>query len=188
MGPTDPYETYRREPEVSSASGGHLAPDTMPTPVVDPRTGSGSIAARALTDEGEARRPAPPSGTRRGPRRRAIRRVRRTLRHVDPVSVFKLSLFYYGCFFVVWLLFVAALYAIASALGVFDLAREVSAVFFERWTVTLWAVEKWAFLLGIIFWVLASILNLVLAFIYNFAADFVGGVEMTFVERDGLDR
>ena len=185
MGPTDPTGTYRREPEVSPASGGHLAPDTMPAPAVDPAEG-GSVAARALTTEGEARRPAP--AARRAPRRRAIRRVRRTLRHIDPVSVFKLSLFYYGCFFVVWLLFVALLYAIASALGVFDLAREVSTVFFERWTVTLWAVEKWAFLLGIVFWVLASILNLFLAFIYNFAADFVGGVEMTFVERDGSDR
>lgn len=187
MGPTDPTGSYRREPEVSSASGGHLAPDTAPAPAVDPRTG-GSVAARALNNEGEGRRPAPPAGARRAPRRRAVRRVRRTVRHIDPVSVFKLSLFYYGCFFIVWLLFVAALYAIAGALGVFDLAREVSTVFFEEWTVTLWTVEKWAFLLGIVFWVLGSILNLILAFIYNVAADFVGGVEMTFVERDGIDR
>src|SRR3712207_7188221 len=44
-----------------------------------------------------------PAGTARRPRRRPVRRVRRTVRHIDPVSVFKLSLFYYGCFLVLWL-------------------------------------------------------------------------------------
>lgn len=185
MGPTDPSGTYRREPEVAPSSGGHLAPDTAPTPRADPL--GGSLSARALGDEGDPRR-SPSTGARRAPRRRLVRRVRRTLRHIDPVSVFKLSLFYYGCFFIVWLLFVAGMYAVASALGVFDLAREVSTVFFEKWTVTLWTVEKWAFMLGIVFWVLGAILNAILAFIYNVAADFVGGVEMTFVERDTVDK
>jgi hypothetical protein len=127
----------------------------------------------------------PASGGRRPVRRRPIRRVRRTIRHIDPVSVFKLSLFYYGCFLVVWLIFVAVLYSVASALGLFDLIEEVGSVFVVRWEINLFDVEKWALLVGLVGWIFMSILNLVLAFIYNIAADFVGGVEVTFVERDG---
>ena len=182
MGPTDPTGTYKREPEVSSASGGHVAPDTMPSAAVDP-SATGSMAARALAGEGETRRPV--AAQQRVRRRRTVRRVRRTLRHVDPVSVFKLSLFYYGCFLIVWLLFVAVVFWVTSALGLFDLIEEVGSVFVVRWEVNLLDVEKWALVLGLVGWAFASVLNLVIAFLYNVAADFVGGIEMTFVERDG---
>ena len=181
MGPTDPSERFGREPEVSAASGGHLAPDTSPDPIGDPSR-TDAIPAWTPTTE-EPRRAAPQRRTRR---RGALRRVKRTLRHVDPVSVFKLSLVYYGCFLVVWLLFVALLYAIAASMGVFETVESLAKAFAVNWEggITLLGVEKWALLLGILFWVGASLLNLVLAFLYNLAADFIGGVEMTFVERD----
>ena len=180
MGPTDPTGAYRREPEVSPASGGHLAPDTVQSPLVGDPAATQSLPVRPEADPRRNQ-----AGGRRPVRRRPVRRVRRTLRHVDPVSVFKLSLFYYGCVLVVWLIFVAISYFVASGLGLFDLVEEVGSVFVVRWEISLFDVEKWALLLGLLGWVFASIVNLVLAFLYNVAADFVGGVEMTFVERDG---
>ncbi len=183
VGPTnDPTETFRREPpEVASASGGHLTPETTPNPLVE-----------APPSQTERVRPVEP-GPRvardpRAPRRRrpTVRRVRRTLRHIDPVSVFKLSLFYYACFLVVWLLFVAMLYAVVSSMGFFDLIESVGEGFALGWDVNinLFFVERWAFVIGLFLVVLGSLLNLFLAFLYNLVSDFVGGVEMTFVDRD----
>jgi Transmembrane domain of unknown function (DUF3566) len=45
-------------------------------------------------------------------------------------------------------------------------------------------VEKWALLLAIAFLIIGSLINALIAFLYNFAADKVGGVELTFVEKD----
>jgi hypothetical protein len=137
-------------------------------------------------------RPAPETD---GPQSRArryrpsARRVKRTLRYVDPVSVLKLSLIYYACFLLIWLVFVAVVYWLLEGMGVFEMAEEFArgAVFLEKGQelgLTLWFFERWAFLVGLTVAVLASLVNLLLAFLYNIAADLVGGVGMTFVERD----
>jgi hypothetical protein len=36
----------------------------------------------------------------------------------------------------------------------------------------------------LILWLLGSLTNLVISFLYNVGADAIGGIEMTFVERD----
>ncbi len=114
-----------------------------------------------------------------------MRRVKRTLRHVDPVSVFKLSLFYYGVFLVAWLVLVAILYGIVAAMGVFENLEQLYGALELRWNdITLFSVERWAFVIGFVFAILGSLVNLLLAFLYNVAADMLGGIEMTFVERD----
>ena len=129
-----------------------------------------------------------PSGQRGGQRRRrpATRRVKRTLRHVDPVSIFKLSLFFYGIGVIVWLVFVAILYSAINSTGIFDSIEDVSRGLALGWRVEidLWFVEKWALLIGVVFWVLGSLANLVISFLYNVGADAIGGIEMTFVEKD----
>jgi hypothetical protein len=117
-----------------------------------------------------------------------MRRVRRTVQHVDPVSVLKLSVIFYAVFMVLWLLFVAVLYWVLQAVGLFDGLEEIlgpqGLVVENNFNISLWTVEKWAFLIGVTFAVLASLFNLFLAFLYNVAADVVGGVQVTFVERD----
>ena len=133
-------------------------------------------------------KPRPRPQPSRGRRVKPMRRVRRTVQHVDPVSVLKLSVIFYAVFMVLWLLFVAVLYWVLQAVGLFDGLEEIlgpqGLVVENNFNISLWTVEKWAFLIGVTFAVLASLFNLFLAFLYNVAADVVGGVQVTFVERD----
>ena len=125
------------------------------------------------------------------PRRQRVpvRRVKRTLRHIDPLSVFKLSLFFYAIGVVVWLIFVAILYSVVNSTGIFDAIESFSRGLALGWRVEidLWFVEKWALLIGVIMWLIGALTNLLISFLYNVGADTIGGVEMTFVERDERD-
>lgn len=141
-----------------------------------------SVPRRSSSEPVVGLDPAPPV-LRRKP---GLRRVKRTLRHVDPISIFKLSLFFSACLLVVWLLFVAILYWLADARGLFDVIDELREGFALDWQedITLMYVEKWAFLIGFTVAVMSSLLALFLAFIYNVGSDFLGGAETTWVERE----
>ena len=203
------------EPEVGSASGGHLAPDSTAGPLFDPldaplpserarrdtsppdRTepGRGSterteaFPSRSGVRSGGAGEQGQKSATstRQQVRRRTgIRRVRRTVRHVDPFSVLKLSGFFYAIFLLVWLLFVAVLYSLVDSMGLFDAAEDLGRglVLWEEVNITLGLVEKWALLIGIVFGVIGTLINTLLAVLYNVGSDLLGGLELTFVEKD----
>ena len=194
------------ESEASSASGGHLAPDSRTGPLFDPldaplpsesarreepRTGGGSSRRPERTEQvartprtGEPRTGAAP---RQGVRKRTgLRRVRRTIRHVDPFSVLKLSAFFYAIFVLIWLVFVALIYSFLDSMGLFSMLEDLGQglVLWDEVNITLGVVEKWALLIGVVLATLGTLMNLLLAVLYNVAADLMGGIEMTFVERD----
>jgi preprotein translocase subunit SecF len=50
--------------------------------------------------------------------------------------------------------------------------------------ISLMFVERWAFFIGIMLVIAGSLINGFLAFLYNVGSDLVGGLEMTFSERD----
>ena len=197
----------RWDPEAPGASGGHLAPEVAATgPLFDPVTGavtgappidprperwvddaSPSTAGSARTDVVPTGPPLDrprPSGPVR--RRVPVRRVKRTIRHVTPYSVLKLSLFYYGCFLILWMIFVAIVYGILAAKGFFEGLEKLGRglVLWDKVDINLFFVEKWALIVGLTLAIVGALVNVFLAFLYNFAADTVGGVEVTFVERD----
>lgn len=199
----------RWDPEAPGASGGHLAPEVASTgPLFDPVTGSVDAPTRepgpapwvdepapSSTDVAPQRteavpanapidRPRPSGPTRR---RIPIRRVKRTIHHVNPFSVLKLSLFFYAAFLILWLLFVAIVYWILSSFGLFEWIDEFNTdmvITGGRINISLWAVERWALIIGVVMAIVGALANTFLAFLYNFGADTVGGVEVTFVERD----
>lgn len=163
-----------------------------------PTSDIGSSATASVLDD-PLQAPKPPAPRPTEPRRQersrravtprprsSLRRVKRTLKHVDPLSVLKLSLFYYAVFLIVGLVVVAVIYSLLSSMGAFDTIEEIGRVFtlWKKIDITLFMVERWAFLIGLTLVVLASLINLCLAFLYNLGADLVGGVEVTFVERD----
>jgi hypothetical protein len=194
---------WRTNPEAATASGGHLTPDpiaadawpeSLNAPLPSERAEAmGSVSAQTRTEmfppseqtlrSRESERPAPARKTVR--RRVPVRRVKRTLRHVDPLTVLKLSAFYWAIFLVVWLGVVAVLYSIIDGLGYLDDIDSFMSAVEVKWPdITLGVVEKWAFFIGITFALVTTLLNVFLAFLYNVAADLIGGLELTFVERD----
>lgn len=178
---------YRPESESAPASGGHVTPD--PSPYYDPLT-----APVPPEREEAARRepitrdviPGRTTMTRPVRRRPGMRRVRRTIRYIDPISVLKLSLFYYGIFLIVWLIIAAILFGILNSLGLFNAIEDISEGFALGWQVNidLFFIEKWTFFIGLILVILGSLVNVLLAFLYNVGADMVGGIEVTFAERE----
>ena len=194
MSSSDDRPGWRPEPETSSASGGHLPPDVTSGSVYDPlsaplpseRAAAAERASAASTDVISRPRSEPPGRSPKARRRTGVRRLKRTLRHVDPMSILKLSLFFYTCFLVLWLIAVAILYSILNSMGLFETVEELLDAFAVNWdsNITLFLVERWAFLIGLTLVVLGSLVNVFIAFLYNVAADTVGGVEMTFAERD----
>lgn len=188
---TEDRPGWRPEPETSSASGGHLSPDPTSGTAYDPLTAplaSERVTQSQRTEVVPRSRPEPPADGRGSRRRTAARRMKRTLRLVDPMSILKLSLFFYAVFLVIWLIFVAIIYSVLNSMGLFDQLEDILGpngfVVAENFKITLMAVEKWAFLIGLTMVVLGAIVNVFLAFLYNVAAGTVGGVEMTYVERD----
>jgi Transmembrane domain of unknown function (DUF3566) len=86
----------------------------------------------------------------------------------------------------VWLLFVAVVYWVLQPTELFEAIQDVGNIFFD-WKnvdISLRFVERWAFLVGLVFVLVGTIVNTFLAFLYNVASDVVGGIELTFVERD----
>ena len=193
---------WHANPEAGTASGGHVTPETVPSdpwpdslsaPLPSELDRMGSVASRSRTEmfppseqtlrEERAQQPPPTTRTRR--RRVPVRRVKRQLKHIDPLTVLKLSGFYWAVFLVLWLGLVAVVYSMIDAAGVFDTFEEFwRKVELGRPNITLGLVEKWAFLVGITFALVTTLLNVFLAFLYNVAADLIGGLELTFVERD----
>jgi hypothetical protein len=129
-----------------------------------------------------------PSSRRARPTRGTVRRVRRTVKRVDPWSVLKMSLFYYSIFFVVWMIGVAMLFSFVESTGVFETIEEVGVgMEFEglaTFEISLGAVLRWAAYIGAGLVLLASVINVILAFLYNLGSDIVGGIVVTFVERE----
>ncbi len=119
-------------------------------------------------------------------KRPGLRRVKRVVRHVDPLSVLRMAFVYTGVFLILWMLFVAGLFWIAESQGMFKSLEELMTAFAFDWNdnITLFFVEKWAFLIGLTMAVLGSLLSVLMVFIYNVAADLFGGIELTHVERD----
>ena len=100
----------------------------------------------------------------------------------------KLSLFYYSIFLVVWLALVAVMYQIIEAVGVFDaieqFGRGMEFEAAQNLNISLGFVERWALMIGAALVIVGALVNAFLAFLYNIGSDLVGGLEVTFVERD----
>ncbi|MDA3628599.1 DUF3566 domain-containing protein [Saccharopolyspora oryzae] len=139
--------------------------------------GSGSSARNASTPS--ARRPS------RGPRRASLQ-----VKRVDPWSVLKLALVLSVALFFVWMIAVAVLYGVLDGMGVWE---QLNGTFSELTQPDDAAAEPLisaarvfgvASIIGAINIVLVTALATVAAFIYNVAADFAGGVEITLSERE----
>lgn len=157
-------------------------------------TGAATIGRTSVT-LGEDEKPAPSAGrvgspgVRRSPRgpRRASLQVKR----VDPWSVLKLALVLSVVLFFVWLVAVGVLYIVLDGMGTWnqlngaygDLVRPEDNGGGQE-LISAGRVFGAAALVGAVNIILFTALATVSAFVYNIAADLVGGVEVTLSERE----
>ena len=146
------------------------------------RTAFGTSSARTGSSSSvgsSSRRPS------RGPRRASLQ-----VKRVDPWSVLKLALVLSVAMFFVWMIAVAVLYGVLDGMGVWD---QLNGTFTEltqsdntatEALISAGRVFSVASIIGGINIVLVTALATVAAFIYNVAADFAGGVELTLSERE----
>lgn len=125
---------------------------------------------------------------------RSVRVPRRTslqLKRLDPWSVLKISLVLSVCGFLVWLVAVGVLYGVLAGMGVWD---QINGTYSDLTSannpqlnaqlVSGGRVFGVAFVIGLVNIILMTALATVGSLVYNIAADFVGGVEVTLSEPD----
>jgi len=152
-------------------------------PPVPPPAGAATGTDAATPARGRGRG----SAKSRGPRR-----ARLQLRHIDTWSALKISLVLSIALFFIWMVAVAVLYGVLSALGVFDTLNDLFGQLGSASgakggggdVITPGLVLGGAAVIGAINIVLMTALCTVGTFIYNLCSDLVGGLELTLSERD----
>jgi len=140
-------------------------------------------AFREAADRAEARsRPVKTSG------KRAPRRARLTLSHVNVYSVFKLSCILSIMLFLVWMLAIAIIYGLLDLVGVIDRINSAASTIqggeSASPVIGPWLVFGVAIIIGALNMILFIAFSTVGAMAYNVCAELVGGVEVTLSERD----
>jgi hypothetical protein len=177
-------------PDTSPGPGGlAAAPPGVPVGSGRPPGQPGATAAGAAAASRTGVRPARGKGGKSG---RGPRRARLQLRHIDTWSAFKISLVLSIALFFIWMVAIGILYAVLSALGVFntlnDLFGQLGSASGSKSgasnVITPGIVLGGAAVIGAINIILMTALCTVATFIYNMCADLVGGLEVTLSERD----
>lgn len=181
------------EPDLSRA-----APPAAPAPGVKPlrrdalrrrqllRFGRRRAAPQA---EGAAAAPSPVAVARpdrRYMRRARARRVRRTIRHVDPWSIFKVSLLLYLCVYVALMVASVLLWSAAIGSGGIDNVESFIEEIFSFETFALQGEEifRGMAIIGIVLVFAGAVANVLMAILFNLISDLVGGVRLTVIEED----
>jgi hypothetical protein len=123
-------------------------------------------------------------------RRLRVRRTRRTIRHIDPWSVFKVSVLLYICLYVAAMIAGVLLWSAAVGSGVVEniegFIEEVMS--FEVWEFQADEIFRGGAIAGVVLTVAGVAFNVLLAILFNLISDLVGGVRVTILEEDGVPR
>jgi len=149
--------------------------------------GAGAAVGSQRRADGQTRGAAPTST--HVPPRSAVRRARLRVSNISPLSVFRLSLVLSICLLVVLLVAVAALWYVLNKAGVFTSVVDAASTLTDK---TGGGIDKWlgfkrvmtiAAIIGGINVVVITVLSTIGALLYNLCSDFVGGADVTLVER-----
>jgi hypothetical protein len=187
------------QPGVTAASEPPLpsslfdGPDTEPT---TPGNGQGVVSApkrHRFVPEDDlslvAKHDKPHELTKRERRqlgRLRARKVKRIVRHIDPWSVLKLSLLFYACLFVVFMVAGTLLWNLAGAAGTIasieSFIKDIGA--FKTFSFSGVTIFRASLLAGLILVIAGSGLNVLLTVLFNLISDLVGGVRISVIEEE----
>tara|TARA_Y100000768_G_scaffold111120_1_gene81800 strand:- start:25991 stop:26767 length:777 start_codon:yes stop_codon:yes gene_type:complete len=121
-----------------------------------------------------------------GRRRARVRRTRRTIRHIDPWSVLKVSVLLYACLYGATVIAGYLLWTAAVQSGVISniesFIAEVGS--YEVWEINGDEIFRRATVIGAVLFVAGVAFNVLLTIIFNLISDLVGGVRVTLLEED----
>ena len=119
-------------------------------------------------------------------RQARVRRTRRTIRHVDPWSVLKVSVLLYACLYGATVIAGYLLWTAAVQSGVItnieSFIAEVGS--YEVWEINGDEIFRRATVIGAVLFVAGVAFNVLLTIIFNLISDLVGGVRVTLLEED----
>ena len=101
-----------QRPEEEAAAAAHVGATEVPSAAACPATAGRRSPERDRRTRAATSRSAPGGW--------GSREVKRTIKHIHPFSVLKVSLFLYSVFLVVWLIFVAVVYSFVDSAGLFE--------------------------------------------------------------------
>ena len=114
------------------------------------------------------------------------RKVKRIVRHIDPWSVLKLSLLFYACLFVVFMVAGTLLWNLAGAAGTISsiesFIKDIGA--FKTFSFSGATIFRASFLAGLILVIAGSGLNVLLTVLFNLISDLVGGIRISVIEEE----
>jgi Transmembrane domain of unknown function (DUF3566) len=117
------------------------------------------------------------------------RRARLKVSHLGPLSVMRISLTFALCMFIVLLVAVAALWAVLDTSGVFKSIANAANTLTDKSNAGInhWLTFSRVMLITVVVGaanvIAFTLLSTIGALLYNLCSDFVGGVEVTLVER-----
>ncbi len=165
-------------------NGAPASPSTGSVPILTPSpstTGSTPMVPAA----GLAAAPEKPiSWWKR--RRMRVRRVRRTIRHIDPWSVFKISLILFSCLYVAVMAAGVLLWRAAEESGIIERFESflIEVGVFETFDIQGETLFRSASVIGVVGVAAASAMAVVTAILFNLISDLTGGVRVTVLEED----
>ena len=124
------------------------------------------------------------------PRQVFERRYVQTVRSVDLWSVLKVSICFYLCALIVTLVAGIMLWWVASAAGVVSSVESFvgELVNNKDFRLLSWEVLRAATLIGLVIVCLLTVMTVLAAAFYNLFSELLGGIEVTVVEQEELNR
>lgn len=175
-----PGELFDGDPEEYELGfGSELAPQDGPV--------HGDVL---VFDEPPAVQPYRPRPMSRAERRRRVRlqarRVRRVIRHVEPWSVLKISLFFYACLWVILLVAGFMIWGVADSSGTIDRLESLFIELFslDEFTIDAGQVFRGYALAGLALAIAGTTFNVLMCLLFNLISDLTGGLRITMIEEE----
>ncbi len=177
------------EAEGTQTPPADVAPTSVYASVPAYAPGTSSVGGSYISNHAPAPQTVttPPSGT--SARSSMARRARLKISHLGPLSVMRISLTFALCMFIVLLVAVAALWTVLDTSGVFKSIANAANTLTDKSNAGInnWLTFSRVMLITVVIGaanvIAFTLLSTIGALLYNLCSDFVGGVEVTLVER-----